>query len=165
VTLAAHRTRHNQLAPQLLRRRQPLSGGEIQVSRWLAEAGIRADHERWFYPFWIDPNGNEHGFRLDFTFTFDGIRMGIEVCEAGRYPTIETLPAGANRSKWRPPAVKLADKHAKCERLWQIHRVPCTVITEVEIDTWLELGRGARQTALAHHLRAAIKDRYQPLAG
>ena len=144
------------LAPQLLRRHQPLSGGEIRVNRWLHQSGVEADHERWFYPFWIDARGQEHGFRLDFTFQFRGQLMGIEVCEAGRYPVMDALPAGANLKKWRHPDVKLADKRSKIARLASIHGLPCALVTEAEIDLWGSLQPAERRDHLEHHLLGAL---------
>ena len=131
-----------------------LSGGEIKVAQWLQECRIEAEHERLFYPFWLDDLGRPHGFRLDFTLFLDGLFMGIEVCEAGRFPARSSLPLGSNRRKSRRPEAKLRDKRDKIARLASVHGVPCALVTEVEIDAW----DGLRQTARIQAIRAYLQE-------
>jgi hypothetical protein len=139
--------------------RMPLCGGEVHVARWLRECNFEAEHERFFYPFWHDATERPHGFRLDFTLFVAGIFLGIEVCEAGRYPTKASLPPGSNTRKWRPPEAKLRDKRDKIARLAVVHGVPCALVTEVEIDAWARLSVTARTIAIESHLQAVL-DRF-----
>ena len=152
LSLDVRPARASTLQPRYLNRAQPLNAGEKVVARWLRELSLEPLHERWFYPFWIDSLDRPHGFRLDFTFTFMGRLMGLEVCEAGRYPT----PHGCtNPTKWRPPEVKLQDKRDKIARLAEIHGVSCALVTDVEIDAWKTFAPRDRSQALYQHLLTA----------
>jgi hypothetical protein len=155
MTLAVKR-RRSVLQPQLLRRRQPLNSGELRVRQWLREAGLRPEHERWFYEFWTDADGIEHGFRLDFRFRFGGNIMGLEVCEAGRYSEPPLRSDGMPDPNWKSPDLKLFDKRSKIKRLHDKFGVPCALVTEVEIDLWASLSPGDRRVAVRTHLQGAI---------